>query len=86
MGEAKIWRKDEPRPCYQRREFFYEFPYHEGDKIKIDVPREVDRKVKDFTIEKIYPDYVLLNDGIIRVCFPLMDCLPVGKVLKGEWT
>ena len=68
-------------------EMIEKFPYKVGDEIKINVPREVDWKVKKFEIVAIYDNYVLLSDGVINVCYALADLyfMKRGEVLKGEW-
>ena len=68
-------------------EMIENFPYKVGDEIKINVPREVDWKVKKFEIVAIYDNYALLTDGVINVCYTLADLyyMKRGEVLKGEW-
>jgi len=71
-----------------KREMIENFPYKVGDTIKVDVPEEIGREIKDFTILKIYFDYVLLSDGIINVCWDIgtVYYMKKGDVLIGTWT
>ena len=53
---------------------------HVGDTFKIEVPMEIKREVKDFTVEQIYRHFAVLTDGIIRVCYTHWE-LAQAKIL-----